>query len=114
MLVSRRKGMPLQIVVCPFVAGIGDVPHQVVATVYIRDPGAPSKTDAQILQSLYGLTRAEAKLAVLLLEGKSLSTAAQMNRTARETVRSQVKSIFQKTGTRRQGELIRLLGTIPS
>jgi DNA-binding CsgD family transcriptional regulator len=57
----------------------------------------------------YGLTHAEAKLAVALADGKSLEEIAEAQCIAYETARSQLKSIFSKTGTRRQPELVALL-----
>lgn len=114
MLVSRRTATPLQIIVSPFVSGLGEVPFGVVATVYIRDSQARIASPVDSFQYLYGLTKAEAKLAALLVEGCNISDAAEANRVTRETVRSQLKAVFQKTGTRRQAELVRLLVAIPS
>ncbi len=50
---------------------------------------------------------------MVLLDGKSLLEAAELNNVGKETVRSQLKSIFGKTGTRRQSELIGLLARLP-
>lgn len=114
MLISRRTAKPLQVIVSPFVSGLGEVPFNVAATVYIRDSQAGMVSPIDTFQSLYGLTKAEAKLAALLVEGCNISDAAEKNRVTRETVRSQLKAVFQKTGTRRQAELVRLLATIPA
>jgi DNA-binding CsgD family transcriptional regulator len=85
-----------------------------VAIVFVTDPEQRMATSAEILQLLFELTRAESRLAIALLDGKSLHEAAELIGVARETVRSQIKSIFQKTGTQRQGELIRLLSQLPA
>lgn len=114
MLISHRTATPLQIVVSPFVSGLVEVPFRVTATVYIRDSQAKTAKPTDRFQSLYGLTKAEAKLAMLLVEGCNISDAAETNRVTRETVRSQLKAVFQKTGTRRQAELVRLLAGIPA
>jgi DNA-binding CsgD family transcriptional regulator len=58
---------------------------------------------------LYGLTGAEVRLVTELLEGCGLTAAAEKFGLSRNTVHSQLSSIFQKTGTKRQGELLRLL-----
>lgn len=61
------------------------------------------------IRTLFGLTAAESRLALRLLTGESLrSTAAALGITY-ESARSHLKSIFHKTGTHRQGELIALL-----
>ena len=109
MLISRNAGAPLQVIVEPYISGLGDVPARIAATVSVRDPDTVRSAPDGQFRALYGLTRAEARLATLLVEGRNLTEAAAMNRVTRETVRSQLKSIFQKTGTRRQSELLRLL-----
>jgi len=66
------------------------------------------------LGTLFGLTAAEARLAVTLMEGRSLSEASEVRGLSRETVKSQLSAIFSKTDTKRQGELIRLLARVPA
>jgi DNA-binding CsgD family transcriptional regulator len=48
-------------------------------------------------------------MALLLGDGHAPRKIANMVGVTDNTVRSQIKSIFSKTGVRRQGELIRLL-----
>jgi DNA-binding CsgD family transcriptional regulator len=108
MLISRKSGTPLQVIVEPYISGLGDVRAPIAVTVSVRDPDKVRSAPARLYQALYGLTRAEARLAALIAEGRSLTEAAAMNGVTRETVRSQLKSVFQKTGANRQTELIRL------
>ena len=61
------------------------------------------------LKTLFGLTPAEARVAIALLSGKGLRDIAQEFGVEPETVRTQVKRIRAKTGTRTQGKL---LGTL--
>ena len=56
-----------------------------------------------------GLTAAEARLTAKLLQGLSLADAASALTISTHTARTQLKSIFAKTGVRRQSELLRLL-----
>jgi DNA-binding CsgD family transcriptional regulator len=58
------------------------------------------------LKSRFGLTPAEARLVLRLVSGDSLRSAAKALDIKYETVRTHLKSIFQKTGTRRQAELV--------
>jgi DNA-binding CsgD family transcriptional regulator/PAS domain-containing protein len=72
----------------------------------------PSTSDAQLLEvltALYGLSPAECRLAALLLEGCTPAEAADRLLVQVSTVRTQLKSMFWKTGTGRQGALIKLL-----
>ena len=57
----------------------------------------------------YGLTPAEAKLAVQLANGGSLEEAAEYLGISIHTARTHLKAIFAKTGTRRQSELVAML-----
>lgn len=58
------------------------------------------------LERLYGLTRAEAELTVLLAQGESLEAIASARSVKLETVRTQLRTVYRKTGTHRQGELV--------
>ena len=60
----------------------------------------------ELLRQSYGLTRAEAQLAQALLRHGSLAACRQALRKSSETLRTQLKALFAKTGTRRQSELL--------
>ncbi|MBL8405454.1 MAG: helix-turn-helix transcriptional regulator [Dechloromonas sp.] len=64
------------------------------------------------LEHLYGLTHAEAELTAHLVQGESLDNIASVRRVTLETVRGQLRTIFKKTGTHRQGELVCLAGAL--
>jgi DNA-binding CsgD family transcriptional regulator/PAS domain-containing protein len=76
---------------------------------FLRDPANEPVASTTRLERLYDLTPAEARLAARLAAGEGLDEAADALGVRRETVRSQLKSVFAKTGTRRQGELLRKL-----
>jgi DNA-binding CsgD family transcriptional regulator len=75
----------------------------------IRDSG---ELDRDLLQRVFGLTRAEASLAQWLARGCSLQETAEKRGVSVGTARMQLKSILAKTHTRRQAELIRLLARL--
>jgi len=60
----------------------------------------------EMLQQRYGLTGAESGLLRYLIQGYSLRESAEARSISYETARGYLKSIFQKTGTSRQTELI--------
>jgi DNA-binding CsgD family transcriptional regulator len=62
-----------------------------------------------ILQALYDLSPAEARVTRFLLEGKSVAAIAAHVGVGMNTVRAHLKSVFAKTGVNRQAELVRLL-----
>ncbi|MDB5425611.1 MAG: hypothetical protein JWQ29_3027 [Phenylobacterium sp.] len=57
----------------------------------------------------FGLTEAEVRLARKLREGRSLQEAAQELGVAVNTVRNQLRAVFDKMGLQRQSELVRAL-----
>ena len=77
--------------------------------VLIADPERQDLLPENVLRKLFGLTPAEARLAVRLARGDALELAAAALDIAYATARTQLAVIFRKTGTRRQGELIKLL-----
>jgi DNA-binding CsgD family transcriptional regulator len=70
--------------------------------------------DQGLLMRIFSLTPAEARLAALMVEGKSLEAAAEKLAVKRETARNQLKAIFAKTETNRQGQLVALLSSLCS
>jgi DNA-binding CsgD family transcriptional regulator len=63
----------------------------------------------QLVAKMFELTKAEAKLAVLLADGLSMCEAAREMGIAEGSARSYSKHIYDKTGIKRQSDLIRLI-----
>jgi DNA-binding CsgD family transcriptional regulator len=68
-------------------------------------PGPP----AAIVAKTFRLTPSEAKLACIIARGVPPGIAARELKISRETARNQLKSVFAKTDTHRQSELVALL-----
>jgi DNA-binding CsgD family transcriptional regulator len=66
------------------------------------------------IQRTLNLTEAESRLAICLLDGMSLKEAAASIGITYETARSLVKTIFRKTETQRQSQLVLLLARVTS
>ena len=62
-----------------------------------------------LLRSHFGLTPAEARLALHLVAGETLRSAEAKLSITYETARTHLKNIFSKTGTCRQAELVVVL-----
>ena len=82
------------------------------AMVILIDPDTRSRTPEMTLRSAFRLTEAEARLATQLTFGNSLESVADQFGIAKETARSQLKSIFAKTGVHRQAELVAVLARL--
>ena len=80
---------------CVLIMGIGS-----------QEAIAPGDT---LLRDLFSLTRSEIALAEKLANGMTLAEASEVAGVGRETVRTHLKSVLRKTGTRRQSELTALL-----
>lgn len=78
------------------------------AVVYIRDAIGKSTTSIDLSKKLFGLTPAETALTLQLINGLSLEEASEVLNIRRNTARAHLRSIFSKTGVRRQTELVRL------
>lgn len=79
---------------------------QEAAIVVLRAVGANRPELSELLKRSARLTDAELRLAVALFEGQSLAEYAASVGNSVGTVRQQLKSIFKKTQTGRQGELL--------
>lgn len=77
--------------------------------VFISDPMAPRQTPSDVLIELFGLTPAESKLAIRLVNGQSLDEASESLNISRNTAKSHLSSVFSKTGVARQTQLIQLI-----
>ncbi|NLR72809.1 helix-turn-helix transcriptional regulator [Novosphingobium sp. ERN07] len=77
------------------------------AILYLRAEGRESLPSPQRITTLFGLTRREAALALLLSRGLTLSQAAQNLGISVMTARAYLRQVFQKTGLSRQVDLIR-------
>lgn len=82
--------------------------RRVCAIVFLGRESDAIRPQPDVLRGLYGLTSAEARLAAALGEGTPLEEAADAFAISRHTARAQLRAVFQKTGVRRQADLLRL------
>lgn len=78
-------------------------------TLFLSNPDFQSLIDEQTLIDLYQLSAAEADLTRDLIHGYDLRSIAQRRQVSEQTVRTQLKSVFRKTETARQAELVSLV-----
>lgn len=89
--------------------------HRPAVAIFLRDPKHRSKASYDVLRRLFELTVAEASLAQRLADGLTLDEATAELGITKNTARSQLRSIFSKTGVTRQTTLVRLiLGSVAS
>jgi len=109
LLISRRTRRPLQVLISPIRPSMVQLSQGIGVVVFINDPCRTQRPADTLLRTLYGLTRAECRVALLLSDGRAPREIADTIGVTENTIRSQIKSIYNKTGVKRQSELIRLL-----
>lgn len=80
----------------------------ILALAFEQGSAAPLP-NVELLRDLYGFSAAEAEVAGLLLSGQTLGEAARTRSVSVNTVRSQLKGVLRKTGSRNQVDLMRTL-----
>jgi DNA-binding CsgD family transcriptional regulator len=108
-VVPRRDQLPIILRIWPIEHTARWPSPDVRALVTLNALGPRPGPPAAILAKAFRLTPSEAKLASIIARGVAPETAARELNVSRETVRNQLKSVFAKTGTHRQGELVALL-----
>jgi DNA-binding CsgD family transcriptional regulator/PAS domain-containing protein len=107
-------GPPLALLALPIrdaLPWLGGEPPAVC--VCLSDPAANPDIPSGLLASVFGLTPAEAAIARALLDGKDVGAIAERLRLSAHTVRTHLVRIREKTGTRRQSELVGRLLRLP-
>ena len=110
----RRQGSrpPLSLIVIPVSAPTrGRLRESQGAVVLITAPDEQAVRREQLLRESYGLTRAEAHVTLLLLEGAPAQTIAKRRRTSLNTTRTHIRRILDKVGVRSQVDLVRSILT---
>jgi DNA-binding CsgD family transcriptional regulator/PAS domain-containing protein len=113
---SSAEEPPLTLIVTPLrlsAESFGLSGPRFAAALFLGIPGERQEINQFLLQDLYNLTPAEARLAVELANGYHLEAISERFCLSKHTVRTQLKAIFMKTETRRQAELVKLLLTLP-
>ena len=108
--VLHRDGLPMLLIEAfPVAAFVREYFAPGVAVVTIAEVATPHLPSAAVLSEAFGLTPAEIRLAMEIARGHGLGAAATSLAIGLETARSQLRSIFAKTQTNRQAELVGLL-----
>lgn len=111
LLVSRPSGRrALQLTVSPLRVRVpvlaGEPPR---AIVLVADPDARPVPSEEVWRRLFALTPAEARLAGLLVSGMRVHECSDALAVSQATVRTHLKRLIHKTGSRTQSDLMRAL-----
>ncbi len=85
----------------------------VAALVLLNDPASQTRIDPAVAAAALGLTGMESRVAVLLAGGMSVREVAEATGRLESTIRTHLKHIFAKHSLARQGDLVRLVWSLP-
>ncbi|MGH1587840.1 helix-turn-helix transcriptional regulator [Methylobacterium phyllosphaerae] len=108
-LIKRSGQRPLIMNCVPVPVLSDDGPHSVLLLIDLDATPLPSTA---CLEQIFGLTRAEARLTLLLVGGETLNEVAERLHLSVATVRTQLRAVFEKTHTHRQAELVVLVSRL--
>ena len=115
MRIPRKSGKPdYTVVAAPLARESSLLESGPVAFLLIADAESASARPRSMLSELFGLSAAEVRLAERLMLGESPEEAAVSLDIKVSTARWHLASLYRKTGTRRQAQLVRLLMSLPS
>jgi DNA-binding CsgD family transcriptional regulator len=114
--IRRRNGEPLSVQAIPLpkrdrVLALSKTNEYVpeCALVIHGDRTPIPRVGPQLLRHVYGLTHAEVQIALAIADGETPKAYAERRGISKNTVATQLKSTFSKTGLKRQSELVRWL-----
>jgi DNA-binding CsgD family transcriptional regulator len=108
--IAATPGLPASIVyVIPVRGAANDIFMAALCVLVIPTVARMGIASAQVIQCLFDLTPAEARVARGIAIGKTVDELALEAGLAASTVRNQLKSVFSKTGVSRQADLVGIL-----
>ncbi|MGO4706151.1 response regulator [Microvirga sp. 2MCAF38] len=105
--IPRAMHRPLVLQIYPLSSG--DAAGSPAVAVFVVDPEMRPRLSQEMASRMYDLTRAEARLAVALADGKRLDEIATEFGVSPTTVSFHLQNLFRKTHTSRQADLVALL-----
>jgi len=81
---------------------------------FVTDPEMRPEVVPEVVRRLFGLTESESRLVSAIASGDSIDEAAESMGVTVSTARTYLKQVFAKTGTSRQGDLVRMVLTSPA
>src|SRR6516225_8559403 len=98
--------------VVPIRLSARDIFLRCAAVLAMTPVAAPQAPPVDLVQSLFDLTPAEARVARSLAAGKTVEDIAADGGISPNTIRTHVRGVLEKTGCNRQADVVALLTTI--
>jgi DNA-binding CsgD family transcriptional regulator len=109
LVLAAPDGGQWAVIVAPLMPRVTmfDLSDRRLVMVIVSSLTAPASIESRLCDA-FGLTRAEARLAGRIIAGETLNEISDVMDVSLATLRTQLKSIFQKTDTNRQGQLMQI------
>ena len=91
------------------VSGITQAGGEAIATVLVRKASLATPSTPEIIATLYGLTPGELRVLLAVFESDGMSDLAEVLGISEPTVRTHLRRLFEKTGAKRQADLVKLV-----
>lgn len=110
----KRDGRPSVVHVLPLTGGElrPGLERRAAAVIVIAPAEMPPQMPAAVLALIYDLTPAEVLLLEYVVEGTTLAEICAKLGISMNTVKTHLKRVFEKTGARRQADLVRLVSSL--
>ena len=112
-VVHRREGLPLEVLVTPLKSDRVLSGKHTAAAMFVVDPDQRVRPATELLEQLFSLTPAEARVAALLSDGTPVGEISETLGVSRNTLKTQISCVYGKIGINRQSQLVRLLMQLP-
>jgi DNA-binding CsgD family transcriptional regulator/PAS domain-containing protein len=113
LLIARPSGKPSYAVVVMPLAMPDAEAKPPRALIFVSDLAHRNNMLAPRLSQLFGLSKAEARVAAGIAEGRRLTEIAQECDVRMPTVRTQLRAVLKKVGATRQADLVRIVLALP-
>jgi DNA-binding CsgD family transcriptional regulator len=114
MPLSGRDARPFMAQILPLTAGArraAGIAYSAVAALFVREAVLSLPHPLETIASLYKLTPSEMRVLMMLIEVGALPKVASVLGVSETTVRTHLAHIFDKTGTQRQVDLVKLVAS---
>lgn len=87
------------------------VPYSAVAAVFVQRAGNDMPPSLDALAERYQLTPAELRVLIAIIDVGGVPEVASVLKLSQATVRTHLRHVFEKTGVRRQADLVKLIAS---
>jgi DNA-binding CsgD family transcriptional regulator/PAS domain-containing protein len=112
--VPRPEGLPLSLLISPYRSPLASDPQvHGTALIIFSNPEARADVPERLLTQMLGVSPAEGRLITALVAGQSINEYAEAVGVSKNTVKTQMRQIFNKTGYNRYSDIVRAVAANP-